>query len=128
LLVVRGRGCITDSQGRGVFFRTRAIVVVASREMDRISCLVYDECGMKVIHYNIVLQPEPEGGYTVLVPALPGCISYGKTLGAAKKLAQDAIVGYITSLKKHGQSIPRDDSRLVDTVRIKFDAKARTYA
>src|SRR5208282_595006 len=28
-------------------------------------------------HYNIMLRPEPEGGYTALVPALPGCVTYG---------------------------------------------------
>jgi hypothetical protein len=30
--------------------------------------------------YNIMLRPEPEGGYTALVPALPGCVTYGRPL------------------------------------------------
>lgn len=29
-------------------------------------------------HYNIRPRPEPEGGYTALVPALPGCVTYGR--------------------------------------------------
>jgi len=31
-------------------------------------------------HYNIMLRPEPEGGFTAIVPALPGCVTYGRTL------------------------------------------------
>ena len=57
-------------------------------------------------HYTIVLRPEPEGGYTALVPALPGCVSYGRTLVEAKKVAKDAIGGYIESLKKHRKPVP----------------------
>ena len=29
--------------------------------------------------YDIVLEPQPEGGYTVYVPDLPGCVSEGRT-------------------------------------------------
>ena len=35
----------------------------------------------KVLNYTAVFQKEPEGGYTVFVPMLPGCVSYGKDLG-----------------------------------------------
>jgi hypothetical protein len=31
-------------------------------------------------HFNVVLRPEPEGGFTALVPALPSCVTYGRTL------------------------------------------------
>ncbi len=64
-------------------------------------------------HFNIVLRPEPEGGYTAIVPALPGCVTYGRTLTEAKKMARDAITGYIESLKKHKEPIPTDDETLV---------------
>jgi antitoxin HicB len=57
-------------------------------------------------HFNIVLRPEPEGGFTVIVPALPGCVTYGRTLAEAKKMAKDAISGYIASLTKHNEPIP----------------------
>jgi len=46
-------------------------------------------------HYNIMLRPEPEGGYTALVPALPGCVTHGRTLEEARAMAKDAISGYI---------------------------------
>jgi antitoxin HicB len=63
---------------------------------------------MKKVHrrFNMVLRPEPEGGFTAIVPALPGCVTYGRTLLEAKKMAKDAISGYIESLKKHGEPIP----------------------
>ncbi len=41
--------------------------------------------------YRIVLRPEPEGGYTVIVPTLPGCVTYGATKEEANKMAEDAI-------------------------------------
>jgi predicted RNase H-like HicB family nuclease len=57
-------------------------------------------------HFNIVLRPDPEGGFTVIVPALPGCVTYGRTLTEAKKMAKDAISGYVASLGKHNEMIP----------------------
>ena len=47
-----------------------------------------------------------EGGYTVYVPSLPGCISQGRTRKEALENIQDAIKGYIESLKKHNDPIP----------------------
>ena len=57
-------------------------------------------------HFNIMLRPEPEGGYTALVPALPGRVTYGRTPSEARKMANDANTGYIESLKKHGELVP----------------------
>jgi antitoxin HicB len=54
----------------------------------------------------VVLRPEPEGGFTVIVPVLPGCVTYGRTLSEAKSMAKDAISGYIESLKKHNEPVP----------------------
>ena len=53
-----------------------------------------------------MLKPEPEGGYTINVPALPGCITYGVDLEEAKLNAKEAIELYIDSLKEHGEEIP----------------------
>jgi len=43
-----------------------------------------------------------------MVPALPGCVTYGRTLGEARKMVKDAISGYIESLKKHKEPISTD--------------------
>ncbi len=76
-------------------------------------------------HFNIVLRPEPEGGFTAVVPALPGCVTYGRTLAEAKKMAKDAIAGYIESLKKHGDPIPTDNETLVASLDLEYAQASR---
>jgi len=63
---------------------------------------------MRKADFDIELQPEPESGFTALVPALPGCVTYGRTLQEARKLAKDAISGYTASLRKHHEPVPSD--------------------
>ena len=75
---------------------------------------------MKKLSYRIILRPEPEGGYTVTVPTLPGCIIYGKTLEEAKKMALDTIKVYLESLKKHNEPIIDDSDILEGTLSIQF--------
>ena len=73
----------------------------------------------KIFQYNVIFRPEPEGGFTVIVPSLPGCVSYGKDLEKAKKMATDAIKGYIVSLKKHKEPIPSDRESFFTSIEIK---------
>ena len=49
---------------------------------------------MKTPSYKIHLRKEPEGGFTVIVPSLPGCISYGKDIDEALAMAKEAIILY----------------------------------
>ena len=42
-----------------------------------------------------ILEPQDEGGYTVRVPALPGCISQGETKEEALKNIKEAIALYL---------------------------------
>jgi len=56
--------------------------------------------------YTVVLLREAEGGYTVVVPALPGCFSEGDTVPEALDMAQEAIRCHLSSLRKHGEPIP----------------------
>ena len=56
-----------------------------------------------------MLRPEPEGGFTVIVPSLPGCITYGSTLAEAKEMAKEAIELYLESLAAHNEIIPNDN-------------------
>ncbi|MBR8827443.1 MAG: type II toxin-antitoxin system HicB family antitoxin [Gomphosphaeria aponina SAG 52.96 = DSM 107014] len=44
---------------------------------------------------NVILEPSDEGGYTVYVPSLPGCISEGNDLDEALKNIQEAIELYL---------------------------------
>ncbi len=53
---------------------------------------------MNINNYKVLCRPEPEGGFTVIVPSLPGCISYGSDLVEAKEMAKEAIGLYLESL------------------------------
>lgn len=70
--------------------------------------------------YNILLRPEPEGGFTASVPALPGCVTYGRRLDEARQMVKDAISGYIQSLKKHGEPIPADEETLLASLGLEY--------
>lgn len=63
--------------------------------------------------YTVMLIPEPEGGYVVEVPALPGCVTAGETLTDALLMAEDAIRGYLAVLQEDGDPIPREGRKLV---------------
>ncbi len=63
--------------------------------------------------YKINLRKEEEGGYTVFVPSLPGCITYGETVDEAIDMAKEAIELYIEELQERGESIP-DDSNVLE--------------
>jgi predicted RNase H-like HicB family nuclease len=58
--------------------------------------------------YKILLHKEPEGSYTVSVPALPGCITFGETVEQSIQMAKEAIELYIEELKERGEDIPDD--------------------
>jgi predicted RNase H-like HicB family nuclease len=62
--------------------------------------------------YTIILEPDEEdGGYTVTVPALPGCITQGETVVQCVERAQEAIAGYIKSLQEAGEPVPEEIER-----------------
>ena len=64
---------------------------------------------MTDLQYRILLKKEPEGSYTVIVPILPGCISWGETIDDAINNAHEAIELYLESLQIHGEEIPTED-------------------
>jgi antitoxin HicB len=65
---------------------------------------------MSNYRYTIILHPDQEeGGYTVTVPALPGCITQGDTTDEAIVMAKDAIRLHIEALQAEGQPVPQED-------------------
>lgn len=64
---------------------------------------------MQLRSYRILLRKEPEGGYTVTVPSLPGCVTYGETVEEAIEMAKEAIELYLESLAAHGEEIPTEE-------------------
>lgn len=62
------------------------------------------------MRYTVVLDKDEESrGYTVTVPALPGCISQGKTKKEALKNIKEAILGYIECCQKAGEPVPKEE-------------------
>ena len=57
------------------------------------------------ITYNVEIVPE-DGNWTVIVPDIPGCLTYGHSIEEAKAMAKDAIEGMLYSFAKHRQPIP----------------------
>ena len=63
------------------------------------------------MEYTIILDPDEESqGYTVTVPALPGCITQGRTKEEAIGRAREAIALYIESLQAEGLPVPQETS------------------
>ena len=56
--------------------------------------------------YRVLIEQDEDGVFVVEVPALPGCLSQGKTRAEALKNVQEAIGAYLESLKAHGEPIP----------------------
>ncbi len=57
--------------------------------------------------YKVVVEPQEEGGYSVYVPALPGCVSQGETVDEALDNIREAIEVYLESLKQRGIALPQ---------------------
>jgi len=74
--------------------------------------------------YNILLQPEPEGGYTVTCPSLPGLVTYGETLEEARAMAVEAVEAYLVSLQLGEEPVPEGDVAepppTVESVRVRL--------
>ena len=58
----------------------------------------------KIYSYTVIFEPAQEGGYSVYIPALPGCFSEGETLEQAKANAAEAIQCHIEGLIKDGST------------------------
>ena len=58
--------------------------------------------------YTAIYEQLLEGGYQVIVPALPGLVTYGRTIAEAREMAEDAIRCHLRGLMKDGEEIPTD--------------------
>ena len=56
--------------------------------------------------YRILIEQDEDGMFVAECPSLPGCISQGRNRNEAVENIQDAIRGYLESLKKHNEPIP----------------------
>ncbi len=57
------------------------------------------------LNYEVVFREESEGGFTVIVPDLSGCVTFGETLEEAKEMAKEAIELYVENLQEYSEEI-----------------------
>ena len=68
-----------------------------------------EDKAMSRYEYTIILHPDiDEGGYTVTVPALPGCVTQGETIEEAIAMAKDAIRLHVEALIAEGEPVPQE--------------------
>ena len=94
-----------EIQGFGNQTRPMADLSVLDRPRDR-----------EAVSYSFAVSLEPdEDGYIVAsCPQLPGCHSQGRSRQDAIRNIQEAIRGYLASMKRHGEEIPLVDWELVE--------------
>jgi len=56
--------------------------------------------------FSVILEPQEEGGFTVLVPALPEVVTEGNTEKEALANADEAIRAIVSYRKDHAIPIP----------------------
>ena len=57
--------------------------------------------------YRVLIEQDEDGMFVAEVPALPGCISQGRTREETLQNIQEAIAAYLESLEAHGEPIPQ---------------------
>ena len=67
------------------------------------------------LRYTVLMEQNEDGGYTVTVPSLPGCVSEGSTWEEALAQIEEAITGYIEVTRKLGKPIPVEISVPLNT-------------
>ncbi len=66
------------------------------------------------MRFTILLEPDEDGFIVASCPALPGCHSQGRTRDEAIANIQEAIRGFIASMRKHGETIPEPETQDIE--------------
>lgn len=66
--------------------------------------------------FLVTLEEDEDGFIVAECPALPGCVSQGKTREEALANIEEAIKGYIASLRKHGAPLPNAEVTQVEVM------------
>lgn len=67
-----------------------------------------------IYQYTAVFEPdEKDGGFTVTIPSLPGCISEGDTFEEALQNIQEAASLYLEVIQSKKQEIPKEEKGIV---------------
>jgi len=78
---------------------------------------------MRTLRYKVMLRKEEDGTYTVIVPSLPGCLTFGRTVEEALSMAKEVIEGFIACMIERGEDVPVEtDDSMICTVAIEANA------
>ena len=67
---------------------------------------------MTEYRYSVIYEPQVEGGFQVVFPAIPEIITYGATLDEARTMAADALRCHLEGLAKDGEAFPAEPGAL----------------
>jgi predicted RNase H-like HicB family nuclease len=70
------------------------------------------------MRYPVIVYPEETGGFSVVVPTLPGCHSQGETLEEALANLRAAVELYLEVLREDGLEPERQPDPLLTTVEV----------
>lgn len=76
--------------------------------------------------YRVYLEQDEDGVFVATCPALPGCVSQGRTRAEATENIREAIEGYLKSLKKHGEPVPPPILEDIDRLDRFIDAEVKS--
>lgn len=67
----------------------------------------------RIYHYTAVFEPDDTGGFTVIIPSLPGCISEGDTFEEALKNIKEAANLYLEVIRERKEDIPNEEKGII---------------
>jgi len=74
---------------------------------------------MRIFNYTVIFKPLDDGGYDVIVPAIPEICTFGETIEEAREMAEDAIKCYIESAIELNETIPVDREIFSEKIAVK---------
>lgn len=63
---------------------------------------------MEEVTYTIELEALEKGGFSVTIPSLPGCVTWGETFDQAVLMAKEAIELWLENIVERGEPIPEE--------------------
>ena len=84
----------------------------------------------KSFEFEAIFTPQDEGGFTVEIPDLPGCISEGDTLDEAENNIEEAARLYLETLEERGIPVPERPLKVLkmNIIVVKSGQIKKTYA
>lgn len=81
---------------------------------------------MRTLDYKVLLRKEEDGTYTVIVPSLPGSLTFGRTVDEALAMAKEAIEGFAACMIARGEKVPVETDDAMAAV-VAYGISARVF-